>query len=260
MAEEAEPQGEVEPKEEAESQDADQEAPPSESPDEPQKAGPAQVIGCWAALLAVAVLVVAGAFLIGRLSGRFLRRVASRPDTTMEEVEQRGIGDGNLEAGEAYKNSVQLEFVSMAPMAPAPEPEDEEEETTADEPKPEDKTPPAAPDEAARPSAGGEDAEEEPAEVVREGETVWIVSAKAANTGDRTVTYLKVQVTLTDESGSDLGGSWVDAATALETSIYIRYFGDIPPGKVKEFEAHVWVPEDSKPDKVALDVTKCAVK
>ena len=96
--------------------------------------------------------------------------------------------------------------------------------------------------------------------MLREGETAWIVSATAKNAGDKIVTYLKVQVTLTDENGKDLGGSWVDVATALETSTYIRYYGDMPPEKVVKFEARVWVPEDSKPDKAALDATKCAVK
>lgn len=253
MADEVEPQGEAQPQAEAEPQGSVQEAAPSAPPGGPQKAGPAQVVGCWIILLVIAALVIAGAYMIGRL----IRSAGGRLDTTMEQVEQSGIGDGSLEAGETYKGSIHLEFVSMAPTAPASQPEEEEEEeSAADKPTPEDKTPPAAPGEAAE----EEDVEEAPIEVLRKGETAWIVRATATNTGKKTVTYLKVQVTLTDDSGKHLGGSWVDAATAIETSTYVRYFGEMLPGKVREFEARVWVGEDSEPDKVSLEVAACAVK
>lgn len=253
MAEEVKPQDAPEP------QGSEQEAASSTPPDVPQKAGPAQVVGCWIILLVIAALVVGAAFKIGQL----IRQAGSPRDTSNEQVEKEGIGDGDLTAGETYKSSIQIQFVSMAPTSPAPEPEDEEaeEEEVAEEPAPKDTTPRATPGEAADAPAEKKDAAQETPPVnPHEGETAWIVSATATNTGDKTVTYLKVQVTLTDESGSDLGGSWVDAATASETGIYARYFGEMPPGKVKKFEARVWVSEDSTPDKVSFEVTACAVK
>ena len=206
---------------------------PETYPQAPKPAGPAQVIGCWIILIILAGLVVMGVFRLGR----GLKRSTVTPEET-RELDQLGIGDGYLKDGEAYKSKVSLKLLGLSLEAPASQP------VSASQPA---EATPTQPSEAEPPSADL-------------AQRAYIVTAEVQNMGEKTITYLKVHVTLRDDEGSALNEAWVDAATASPSILYIRNTGDIPPGASREFQARIGVSTDITAGEASLEIIHLAVK
>ena len=234
-----------------------QEQPPATPPEEPQgpetPAGPqpaaaAQVAGCWIGLAVLAALVV---FVVYEIGAAISRRASQPPAPPTADIDQDGLGGGDLKAGEAYKENVTVRIVGLDPYEAASGAPVEEE--TA-EPAPE--TPP---------ETSSDQSTEEPADAQQppaapEPRNDYIVTAEATNLQDKTVTYLKVHLVLKDAAGNDLGETWVDAATARHSIRYIHNTGDLAPQQTKSFQGLVSLAPDVTPESAAADITALAVK
>ncbi|MFH0965321.1 MAG: FxLYD domain-containing protein [Planctomycetota bacterium] len=197
-------------------------------------AGPAQVVGCWIILIILAGLVVAGVFWIGQSLKRDKGSVEESRD-----LDKPGIADGSLEEGKAYVSKVSLKLVGLTLEAAASQP-------GASDSRPAEEGP-AGSSEAAPPRADL-------------AQPAYIITGEVQNTGEKTITYLKVHVTLKNDKGSTIGETWVDAATARPSFGYIRKNGEIPPGGSREFQARIGVSPDVTAQDASLDVTHLAVK